>query len=290
MKVQVLHEILSLNKASLKQALPKHLSIDRLIRIACAAAARDKKLLECSTSSLLKSVMQACQLGLEPGGALGGAYLLPFYDKQSNSSECTLVIGYRGLIDLARRSGNIAAIEAHVVYKNDNFEIAFGLEPVLKHTPTLNGEPGAPVGAYAIARFKEAGSYQYEFMTINQIEAVRARSRSANRGPWVTDYDEMVRKTVVKRLCKYLPLSVELAESIESDNRVEFGDGDSLDLSQEDEITQVVQISKTDAAKAKLKNRAEHHHAQNEHRPDAEAADTDILQNDQEIDYVQMDT
>ena len=250
-KVSVLQNILLQNKAALMQALPKHLSIDRLIRIACSAASRDSKLLKCTTSSLLKSIMQSCQLGLDPGGALGGAYLIPY------GTECTLIIGYRGLIDLARRSGHITSLEAHVIYKKDEFDIAFGLEPVLKHRPTWESDPGEVVGAYAIARFKSGDGLQYEFMSRAQIDAIKKRSRASSSGPWVTDYDEMARKTVVKRLCKYLPLSVELADSIDEDNRVEFGENEGLTLDPDDEIAPVSASSgKTEVAKEKLRQGA----------------------------------
>ncbi len=227
-----LKTLLDRARPSLAAVLPKHLNPDKLIKVALVATSRTPALLQCTPTSVLQAVMTASQLGLEPGGVLGSAYLVPY------KSECQLVIGYRGLIDLARRSGKIASVEAHVVYANDKFTIRHGLTPALEHEPNLAGEPGDVVAAYAIARLHD-GSTQVEVMTRKQLDAIRTRSRAGNSGPWATDTDEMYRKTVVKRLCKYLPLSVELASAIEADNRAESGEvrgySDILDVPPEDE-------------------------------------------------------
>lgn len=198
------------SKGAIAQVLPRHLTADRILKVTLAATSRTPKLLECSQTSILQSVMQAAQLGLEPGGPLGHAYLVPF------KRECTLIVGYRGLIDLARRSGQIDSIEARVVYARDKFRISFGLTQVLEHEPSWEAEPGEIIGVYSIARIK-SGLPQVEFMTIAQIEKIRRGSPTGNYSdsPWANHYDEMARKTVVRRICKYLPLTVELATALE---------------------------------------------------------------------------
>src|SRR5262249_4908422 len=194
-----------------------------------AATSRSPKLLLCTPMSILNAVVQASQLGLEPGGPLGHAYLVPYEYKRKDGTHlkegthlCQFIIGYRGLIELARRSGQILGIEAHVVHRNDKFQVRWGLAPLLEHVPNFD-EPGEMVAVYAIGHIRE-GIAQVEVMTTKQVDAIRARSRAADDGPWVTDYEEMARKTVVKRLTKYLPLSSEFAKAIQVDNEHESGE------------------------------------------------------------------
>lgn len=212
---QTLKDLLEKAKPALSQVLPRHLTAERVVKIALAATSRTPLLLQCTPQSILQAVMQASQLGLEPGSVLGSAYLVPFKNK-NGTMECTLIPGYRGLIDLARRSGQIQSIEARVVYANDDFDYAFGLDVVLRHKPALDAEPGEIVAVYGVAHLKDGG-VQVEVMRRAEVDAIRKRSRASGSGPWVTDYAEMARKTVIRRLCKYLPLSVELAAALELD-------------------------------------------------------------------------
>lgn len=213
-----LKDLLDRATPALRSVLPKHLSAERLVKIALAATARDRKLMLCTPQSVLQSVMQASTLGLEPNSALGGAYLVPY------GNVCQLIVGYRGLIDLARRSGQILSIEARVVHEREKFRIVFGINTILEHEPLLDGtEPGKMLAVYAVAHLRDGGT-QVEVMTRAQIEGIKNRSRSGGNGPWVTDYEEMARKTVVRRICKYLPLSVEIAEALANEDRVESGE------------------------------------------------------------------
>ena len=197
----------------------KHLPADRLVRVALAAWSQNPKLRQCSQNSFLLSLLRAAQLGLDPSGALGQAYLVPYGD------TCQLIVGYRGLIALARRSGEIETLEAHVAFEADRFVYRLGLEPLLEHEPCTVGDRGAVVAAYAIARFK-GGGYQIEVMSKNDIDQIMQNTQSRGRsGPWRDHYPEMARKTVVRRLSKFLPLNAELADAIEHDNSVEFGRG-----------------------------------------------------------------
>jgi recombination protein RecT len=201
----------------IEKALPKHMDADRMARIALTTIRTNPKLLECSVPSLLGAVMQAAQLGLEPG-LVGHCYFVPFKNGKTGQSEVQFIIGYKGMIDLARRSGNIESIYAHAVYENDTFEYEYGLHPKLVHKPAMT-DRGAFIGAYAVAHFKDGG-YQFEFMPKEEIEKRRKRSKAANAGPWVTDYEEMAKKTVIRHMWKYLPISIEIQQQAAQDGVV----------------------------------------------------------------------
>lgn len=242
-----IHSFLKQNEKQILAALPRHLNSDRLIRIALTELSKVPKLRECTAKSLFGAIIQCSQLGLEPGNALGHAYLIP-YDKNkkmgdkwvTEATECQFMIGYRGMIDLARRSGQIVSLSAQAVYENDDFEFEYGLNEKLKHIPA-KGERGELIAAYAIAHLK-GGGHQIEVMFRGDIDKIRARSKCAKNGPWVTDYDEMAKKTVVRRLFKYLPISIEMAEAIEKDYKADNGeqnnelviDGDFQQVDQEE--------------------------------------------------------
>lgn len=219
-----LRDMLERSKSRLAEVAPKHLTPDRMVRIALAATSREPKLLQCSPQSILKSVMKAAQLGLEPGGALGEGYLVPFRNKHTKKLECEFIAGYRGLITLARRSGQILSVEAHAVYAKDGFDYRVTDErTILTHQPCWDDERGALVRVYAIARMRDTPLPQIEVMTRKQVDGIRARSQSgaSDFSPWRSDFDEMARKTVVRRICKYLPLSPEAREAMEVADKVE---------------------------------------------------------------------
>jgi recombination protein RecT len=216
--IQSVAQMLERNKQAIAARLPRHVAPDRIIKVALTAITKTPKLMECTRQSLILAILQAAELGLEPGGSLGEGWLIPYKD------TCQFIPGYRGLISLARRSGQIISIEAHVVHEADAFHFALGLEPVLNHVPDLEEEDSGKIThAYAIARLV-GGGVQFEVMSKNQIDKIRARSRAANNGPWVTDYEEMARKTTIRRLAKYLPLSVELARALDLQAATESGD------------------------------------------------------------------
>jgi recombination protein RecT len=198
-------------ESQIAQVLPKHVTVERLTRIALTTIRTNPKLLQCELPSLLGSVMQAAQLGLEPG-LLGHCYIIPY------GKEATFIIGYKGMIDLARRSGNIKSIYAHAVYENDDFEYEYGLHPALKHKPAMTNR-GEFIGAYAVAHFNDGG-YQFEFMPKEEIDIRRKRSKASGNGPWVTDYEEMAKKTVVRHMFKYLPISIEIMQGVAQDETV----------------------------------------------------------------------
>lgn len=215
-KADDIRALLEKAKPQIALALPRHLSADRMLRIAMTSIRRTPKLLACNQQSLLGAVMQAAQLGLECDGVLGHAYLVPFKD------EVQLIVGYKGLVDLARRSGQLSTIFARVVYAKDQFEYAYGLSERLEHIPSGEAEPGEVVAVYAVARLKDGGT-QFEVMSRGEVDKIRERSRAKDDGPWITDFAEMAKKTVLRRLCKMLPASVELARAVALDERADLG-------------------------------------------------------------------
>lgn len=218
-KVDSVRDLLNKMGSQMASALPKHITIERMTRVALTAVQRTPKLLDCDRTSLIAAVMQAAELGLEPGGAIAMAYFVPFKGK------VTFIPSYRGLMELARRSGQIMSIWSHVVYEKDIFSVSFGLEPNLKHEPLWNGERGKPIGAYACARLK-GDAIQFEVMSFSEIEKIRnaAPSAAGESSPWVTHWDEMAKKTLLRRLSKLLPVSVEYMKAVEYSDAADRGE------------------------------------------------------------------
>jgi len=269
-KVADFRGLLEKLKPQIALALPKHIKADRLARIILTAVQKTPELLSCTQESLLGCIIQAAQLGLEPDGMLGHAYLIPFKDRKKGITVCQLIVGYKGMLKLARQSGEIAAISAHVVYSKDEFDFTFGLTETLMHRPARaplvtiesdkEGEPpwegpdpdwyaGGIVAAYAVATLKD-GTKQFDVMSRHDIEAIRERSKAATEGPWATDYPEMAKKTVLRRLCKMLPASIELQTAVALDERVDAGVTQELENVIDITATEVVTTASGEAPEA----------------------------------------
>jgi recombination protein RecT len=208
-------------KDQIALALPKHMTPDRMVRIVTTEMRKNVELMKCEPTSMFGAVIQCSQLGLEPGSALGHAYLLPFNNRKKGIMEVQVIIGYRGMIDMARRSGQIVSLSANCWYENDEFSYKYGLRPELDHTPTM-GDPGKMLGAYAVAQLKDGG-HQFEVMTLDAINKIKAKSKTSRFGPWVDHFEEMARKTVVRRLFKYLPVSIEMQSAVGLDEHQDAG-------------------------------------------------------------------
>lgn len=210
-------------KQQMAVAMPKHLDADRLARIALTELRRVPALAKCDQKSFLGALMQCAQLGLELGNSLGHAYMIPFENRKRNITEVQFIIGYRGMIDLARRSQQIISIEARAVYETDEFNVQFGLNSDLKHVPDwASADRGQLRFVYAVAKLK-GGGVQFEVMSRADIERVRAQSKAGSNGPWVTHFEEMAKKTVIRRLFKYLPVSIEMNLAVGLDEQAEAG-------------------------------------------------------------------
>lgn len=208
------------------RALPRHMSPDRMARIATTVLRQTPMLARCTPESFLGALLTASQLGLEPGPT-GDAYLVPFRDKNGDYNV-QFIPGYRGLIRLARNSGQLRDIWAEVVFENDEFDYSLGLHRDLTHKPA-RGERGQPVYVYAAAELADGGR-PFIVMTRDEVEAIRKRSKAANNGPWITDWVAMSKKTAVKQLAKWLPLSAEMASAVALDGSVRTDVGDLVDV------------------------------------------------------------
>lgn len=189
------------------RALPAHLSPERFCRIAITALSRTPKLQECTQESVMRCLLDLSALGLEPDGRR--AHLIPY------GRECTLVVDYKGLVELAMRSGVIAKLHADTVCDNDAFEYSMG--EVTKHSIDWKQPRGEMYAAYAMAQTK-TGERFFAVMSKDEVEAIRNRSRAGKSGPWVTDFAEMAKKTAFRRLAKWLPLSAEFRDLLDKDD------------------------------------------------------------------------
>lgn len=212
-------------QAQMALALPKSMTAERLTRIVMTECRKVPALMQCNQESFFGAVLQCAQLGLEPGSALGHCYLLPFGNGKSRDGRpnCQLIIGYRGMIDLARRSGQIVSINAYCIHEADEFEYELGLHPDIHHRPSPLAERGPVTYVYAVAVLK-GGGVQFEVMSRAEIEAVHLQSKAGKSGPWVTHWEEMARKTVVRKLFKYLPVSIEAIRAVEIDEKSDRGE------------------------------------------------------------------
>jgi recombination protein RecT len=206
-------------KPQIARALPAHMTADRMARIATTVLRQTPALAKCSPESFLGALMTASQLGLEPG-PLGEAYFVPY------GQTCTFIPGYRGLVKLARNSGQVVDLWAEIAYENDRFHYTLGLHRDIQHE-VANGDRGKPTHVYAAASLKDGGT-PFVVMTVAEVEAIRGRSKAAKNGPWVTDWPAMAKKTVVKQLAKWLPLSSEFSTAAVMDGTVRTDIGDDL--------------------------------------------------------------
>jgi recombination protein RecT len=233
-----LQQLLEGSRAQIQMALPQHMTPDRMIRVAITAVQKQPLLGKCSQMSLIGCVIEASQLGLYPDGILGDAYLVPYWNNKGNRYDAQLQPGYRGLINLARRSGQVSAIYSEPVYACDKFSVELGTEHKLVHVPNYDDpkrgvekdDDGVPVGlrgVYAVVKFKD-DTTDFEYMPLFRIMDIRNNSKSKNRegeivGPWVSHFEEMARKTPIRRLAKRLPLSPEFAKAAVLDEYVDAG-------------------------------------------------------------------
>lgn len=225
--------MLSAEKKKIAACLPKHIDFNRFARITLNAVANTPKLLDCDRGSFFNAILRSAQVGLEPDGLMGQAYLIPY------GKQVQFQIGYRGYISLARQSGEISFITAEAVHENDDFD--FNIFSTPKFSPLLKGDRGELIGFVAVARFKDE-TFQHVFMTCEEVNAIREKSQAWKQAlkdavkdkdgnivkfvnkwkkeidsvPWFHHYKEMGKKTVIKRLAKYLPQSVQKAALVEN--------------------------------------------------------------------------
>ena len=218
-KLGILKGLLEKARPSISALLPKHLSPERLTRLAIIAAQRQPELMECTSTSILNCVVKASELGIETIGP-GGMWLVPFKNKLTGHKEATPIIDYRALMALARRSKEVWNIDVGAVYEKDQFDYQQGTNTSILHKRHFGKDRGEILCFYAYAKLAN-GEVKAEIMGKDEVDVIRNRSKASAVGPWVTDYTQMGKKTVIKRLCNYLPLNEYVIQAIELDQRLE---------------------------------------------------------------------
>jgi recombination protein RecT len=206
-------------EGEIKKALPSVITPERFTRMVLSAISTNPKLGSCTPSSFLGAMMSAAQLGLEPNTPLGQAYILPYQNK--GTLEAQFQLGYKGLIDLAYRSGEVELVQAHIVYENDTFECEFGLDAKLKHVPAET-DRGNAVKVYAMFKTK-SGGYGFDVMSIDDVKKHAqkySKAYGSSYSPWATNFEEMAKKTVLKRCLKYAPLKSDFVKGVVQDGAI----------------------------------------------------------------------
>lgn len=223
-------DFIKLMEPEIKKALPSVITPERFTRITLSALSANPELQLTTPQSFLGAMMTAAQLGVEPNTPLGQAYLIPYKDNKRGITECQFQLGYKGLIDLAYRSGEVSIIQAHVVYENDEFEYELGLEPKLHHIPAKSNR-GEPVYFYAMFRMKDGVGYGFEVMSIDDVRAHAQRfskAYSSSFSPWRSNFEEMAKKTVLKRVLKYAPLKSDFVRGVVQDETIKADISDDM--------------------------------------------------------------
>lgn len=216
-------------QSQIRKAMPESMSPDILLRVAVTTIQKTPKLLECSQASLMQCVLECAQLGLLPDGFLGQAYLVPY------KGVATLQIGYKGILELARRSNQTKYVVAEAVYACDEFKIEFAPVRSIKHVPDIDNEQRGEIlqgkylpegfrGAYALVIYKD-DTIDFEYMPLHQIERIRKKSQAGSKddAPWLTSFEEMAKKTAIRKLGKRLPLSADDQRNLIQDEYRESG-------------------------------------------------------------------
>lgn len=212
-------DMIQVLEPEIKRALPSVLTPERFTRMALSAINNTPKLAECSQMSFLAALMNAAQLGLEPNTPLGQAYLIPFLNK--GKLECQFQVGYKGMIELVYRNPLVQTIQAHAVYENDQFDYELGLDAKLKHKPCLE-ERGDLLLFYAVFKLTNGG-YGFEVMSKQDMDVHAnryAKGISSSFSPWKTNYEEMAKKTIIKKVLKYAPIRTDFLKAVSLDETV----------------------------------------------------------------------
>lgn len=229
-KPKSVKDLIEIRMPEIQKVLPSVISPQQFLRLTLNALQNTPHLMECTMPSFYGAIMQCAQLGLKPN-VNGEAYLIPFKNNKKNGVyECQFITGYKGLMLLARRSGEVANIDAQTVYENDEFDLSYGFDPVLVHKPYLKGDRGKPVGFYATVMLKDGGKSAY-YMTVEDAQKYGKRySKAYNNSPWMTDFEAMAKKSCLRQVLKYAPMSTDVDGAIRTDEKVlKFEENKELD-------------------------------------------------------------
>lgn len=217
-RIDALRTTLARYEPQIARALPAHVPADRFLHVCFLALARSPEIQACTTRSIVYGMLQAAQLGLEPTGALGQAWLIPYKNRSTGQMEAQFQIGYRGWIDLARRGGHVAFARTNVVREGDGWEYEDGLEVVIRHRPNLDAErPGAVKYAYAIIEMR-GGAKAHVVWGRSDIEKRRLASKAPDSPAWRNWYPEMAMAKILKAALGKCPISIEVARGFEADD------------------------------------------------------------------------
>lgn len=208
------------------KALPGGMDAERFIRMVLTEVRRTPKLAQCDPATLIGAMMLSAQTGLEPGGPLGQAFLIPRWSGRRKVMECQFQIGYKGYVQLAARSG--VTLIARTVREGDAFDWQYGTDEFIHHRPVLDSV-GKSVAWYAIGQFADGRKPVFVVIDRNATEAAKNAGAAGDRGPWSTHYEAMGEKTAANRLQRWLPLSTDVATAVAADGLVVAGPVASLD-------------------------------------------------------------
>lgn len=219
-KPKSLKDLLEARMGEIQKVLPSVITPQQFLRLSLNALQNTPHLMECTMTSFYGAVMQCAQLGLKPN-VNGEGYLLPYKNNKKGVYECQFIPGYKGLMLLARRSGEIASIDAQTVYENDEFDLSYGFEPNLIHKPYLKGNRGKVTGFYATVILKDGGKNAH-YMTVEDALAYGKKySKSFSSGPWQTDFEAMAKKSCLRQVLKYAPMSTDVETALAADSKFE---------------------------------------------------------------------
>jgi recombination protein RecT len=227
-------------EGEIARALPEQIGKERFNRICMTAVTSNPTLSSCTVESFIGAVLNSAQLGLEPNTPLGQAFLIPYKNNKTDKMEVQFQIGYKGLIKLARNSGQIAMIKAYTVYQNDDFSYELGLNPTIHHVP-FDGDRGPATAYYAFYKTKD-GDFDFEVMTRKEAEAHRNKYSKSKNGPWSDNFDEMAKKTVLKKVLKYAPLETEIQRTVSQDNSIKYFDTQDVDAMKEMQLVPAEEV------------------------------------------------
>ena len=233
-------------EGEIARALPSVITPERFTRMVLSAISATPDLAKCTPKSFLGAMMNAAQLGLEPNTPLGQAYILPYSNRGVLEAEFQL--GYKGMIDLAYRSGEVEVIQCHVVYKNDQFECCYGLEPKLNHVPA-DGDRGEAIKVYAMFKTKDGG-FGFEVMSMEDVRkhaAQYSKSYNSNYSPWKKNFEEMAKKTVLKKALKYAPLKSDFVRGVSSDESIKYDITEDMSEVNNEKVIEVEAVSVDEA-------------------------------------------
>lgn len=242
LKSEKIKDLFSVYRSQIAMVLPKIMTPDRLINVATSMVVRTPELASCTTGSIIGAMLQAATLGLDPTPALSYVYFIPRNNKKTSQKEVQFMISYRGLLALLRRTGQVETAYSYVVYEKDHFNFKLGLHPDIDHIPCLERERGSLTHVYAVIKFKDGGMI-FEVMSKADVYKVRESSESKNTdySPWKKHEAEMWRKTVLRRLCKFAPVSIEDSTGMQFEQQISADEG-IIDADKIDPITKEIPV------------------------------------------------